>query len=90
MDHPPIIDVGALVDRPADAGARLAAAREIDAAARRWGFFYAAHHGVDASLVHEVVRLARAFFAQDTALKMSIPMSAGAPRGAATSTPAAS
>ena len=85
MTQPPLINVGALVDLAASAAARVAAAREIDAAARSWGFFYAAGHGVDEQLLAEVVRLARAFFAQDTAEKLRIPMSAGA-----TSKPAAS
>lgn len=77
MPHPPVIDVSALVDARSTAESRLRAAREIDAAARHWGFFYAAGHGVDARLVAEVERLARAFFAQDEAEKMRIPMAAG-------------
>jgi isopenicillin N synthase-like dioxygenase len=77
MDRPPLIDVGALTDPRASTAQRERAARAIDAAARSWGFFYAANHGVDAALVAETVRLARAFFAQDEAQKMRIPMSAG-------------
>src|SRR5689334_18069206 len=77
MDRPPLIDVGALVAAESTAAQRQAVARQIDAAAGAWGFFYAANHGVDAKLVDEVVRLARAFFAQDEAKKLRIPMSAG-------------
>jgi polar amino acid transport system ATP-binding protein len=73
----PVIDVAALVDPRADEAARAAVAREIDAAARRHGFFYASGHGVDAALVARLVRLARAFFALDEATKLRIPMSAG-------------
>jgi isopenicillin N synthase-like dioxygenase len=77
MRHPPIVDVGALVDPSASSARRLQAARAIDAAARSWGFFYAANHGVDRALVDRTVALARAFFAQHEADKMRIPMSAG-------------
>jgi polar amino acid transport system ATP-binding protein len=77
MAQPPLIDVRALVDARSTSAERLAAARAIDAAARSCGFFYAANHGVDAALVEEVVRLARAFFAQDETQKMRIPMAAG-------------
>src|SRR5688572_32407518 len=77
MDHPPVIDVAALVDPRSSERARQQAANALDAAARSWGFFYASKHGVDEKLLAEVVRLARAFFAQDGAAKMRIPMSAG-------------
>lgn len=73
----PVIDVAALVDRAAAELQKMKAARAIDAAARQFGFFYADHHAVDAALVARVVGLARAFFAQDEAKKMRIPMSAG-------------
>src|SRR4051794_21149055 len=77
MPHPPVIDVAALVDPRASSAAKSAAAQAIDAAARRWGFFYAEHHGVDQALVARVVADARRFFAQDEAQKLRIPMSAG-------------
>jgi len=77
MAQPPLIDVSPLVDPHASAAARAAAGREIDAAARSWGFFYAVHHGVDAELIAALVDHARAFFAQDPAQKMRIPMAAG-------------
>ena len=73
----PIIDVGALVDARSSSAARAAVARELDAAARRFGFFYAVGHGVDAALVERLVQLGRLFFGQDEAFKMRIPMSAG-------------
>jgi polar amino acid transport system ATP-binding protein len=76
MDQLPIIDVGALVSQDAPERQR-AAALQLDAAARKYGFFYAANHGVDAALVARLVSLAREFFAQDAAQKQAIPMSAG-------------
>ena len=73
----PIIDVAALVDSRSGPAARAAVAAELDAAARRYGFFYATGHGVDAALVEQLVALSRAFFAQEEAAKLRIPMSAG-------------
>jgi isopenicillin N synthase-like dioxygenase len=73
----PIVDVSALVDPHATPAARAAVARELDAAARRFGFFYASGHGVDAGLIERTVGLARLFFAQDESFKLRIPMSAG-------------
>lgn len=77
MAHPPVIDVSALVDPAAPQDRELVAARAIDAAARSWGFFYVEHHGVDAALIARLVAHARAFFAQDEAEKLRIPMAAG-------------
>lgn len=73
----PVIDIGALRQPGADAAQSVAVARELDAAARRFGFFYAVNHGVDPALVLRLVRLARQFFAQDESHKLRIPMSAG-------------
>jgi len=73
----PVIDVSPLVDPGAPSAARDAAGRELDAAARRVGFFYATGHGVDAALIERLVALARVFFAQDEANKLRTPMSAG-------------
>ena len=73
----PVIDVAALVDPRSRPAARAAVAAELDAAARRYGFFYAAGHGVDAALIGRLVALSRAFFAQEEATKLRIPMSAG-------------
>ena len=53
---------------------------ELDAAARLHGFFYAVNHGVDAALIERLASQARAFFAQDEARKLRIPMSAGGTR----------
>jgi len=77
MERLPVIDVHALVDASSGAAAQAAVARELDAAARRYGFFYASGHGVDAALVERTVQLARAFFAQSDDSKLRIPMSAG-------------
>ncbi len=73
----PVIDVSALVDVHSSASARAAVAAQLDAAARSHGFFYATGHGVNPVLVDRLTRLARAFFAQDEAEKLRIPMSAG-------------
>ncbi|MFT3956082.1 MAG: 2-oxoglutarate and iron-dependent oxygenase domain-containing protein [Piscinibacter sp.] len=73
----PVIDVGALRQPDAGAEQRLAVARELDAAARRFGFFYAVNHGVDAALLQRLEMLSRNFFAQDEADKLRIPMAAG-------------
>ena len=73
----PVIDVAALVDARSPPAARAAVAGELDAAARRYGFFYATGHGVDAALIERLAAHARTFFAQDEAVKLRIPMSAG-------------
>jgi polar amino acid transport system ATP-binding protein len=73
----PVIDVAALVDASAGAPARRCVAQALHAAARRYGFFYATGHGVDARLIERLASLSRRFFAQDEAEKMRIPMSAG-------------
>jgi polar amino acid transport system ATP-binding protein len=72
----PIIDIGSLIHAPSSPSARIAVARELDAAARRHGFFYAVNHGVGAALIDRLVAHARAFFAQSDAAKMQIPMAA--------------
>ena len=77
METLPVIDVQALVDANSSAAAQAAVARELDAAARRYGFFYASGHGVDAALIERTAQLARAFFAQSEDAKLRIPMSAG-------------
>jgi len=73
----PIIDVGSLTDARSAAAERVTVARELDAAARRHGFFYAVNHGVERALIDRVVAHARTFFAQSEAAKLQIPMSAG-------------
>ncbi|MEO6626877.1 MAG: 2-oxoglutarate and iron-dependent oxygenase domain-containing protein [Burkholderiaceae bacterium] len=77
MSKLPVIDVRALVSASAAEADKQAVARQIDAAARAFGFFYVSGHGVDEELIQRLVRLARAFFAQDDATKLRIPMSAG-------------
>jgi polar amino acid transport system ATP-binding protein len=77
MPSLPIIDVAALASAHSTDAARPSVARDLDAAARRDGFFYAVNHGVDAALIDRLVSHARAFFAQSEAAKMQIPMSAG-------------
>jgi polar amino acid transport system ATP-binding protein len=77
METLPVIDVQALVDSNSSTAAQASVARELDAAARRYGFFYASGHGVDAALIERTAQLARAFFAQSEDAKLRIPMSAG-------------
>jgi isopenicillin N synthase-like dioxygenase len=73
----PVIHVASLVDIRASHAARLEVARQLDAAARSHGFFYAAAHGVETALIARLVALSREFFASDEATKMRIPMAAG-------------
>lgn len=68
----PVIDVSALVD---GAGARAAAAAEIDRACRAHGFFYVTGHGVAPDLVDRLAAASRRFFAQDEAAKARYAMS---------------
>jgi len=76
MSPLPVIDVAALVDPAASDAAQAAVADELDAACRRYGFFYASGHGVDPALIDRLVRVAREFFAQDEPAKLRFPMSA--------------
>src|SRR5215208_4899690 len=77
----PIIDIGPLrageVGEVAEVGAAAEVIDELDTACRTHGFFYVADHGVSTSLLGELERLARAFFAQDEAAKLEIRMSLG-------------
>jgi isopenicillin N synthase-like dioxygenase len=72
----PVIDVAPLLGRSAgDARARVA--REIEAACRDTGFFYAAGHGVGRDVVGRLDSAARAFFALPNDEKMKIAMARG-------------
>src|SRR5687767_3099374 len=73
----PIVDASALLSVQRDEAAVASVARDLDAAARCHGFFYAVNHGVNSALIDHLVSHARAFFAQPEAAKMQIPMSAG-------------
>jgi isopenicillin N synthase-like dioxygenase len=77
MNALPLIDVSALVRPDSPLADRMAVARELDAAARRHGFFYASHHGVSQALIQRLESLAWRFFHQDEVVKLRIPMSAG-------------
>src|SRR5262245_61631784 len=70
----PIIDVARFA--AGNAGKQQVAA-QIDAACRQSGFFYVIGHGVDADLEHDLLSVARQFFALPTAEKMQIEMSRG-------------
>jgi len=82
----PVVDVAPLVARRR-AAARgsgvapdrdfLAAAREIGAACRASGFFYAAGHGVDPELERRLEDLAAEFFARSAERKLAIRMERG-------------
>src|SRR5262245_15200681 len=61
----------------ADSAGKQRVAAQIDAACRQSGFFYVIGHGVDADLEHDLVSVARQFFALPTAEKMHIEMSRG-------------
>ncbi|HUN47041.1 MAG TPA: 2-oxoglutarate and iron-dependent oxygenase domain-containing protein [Stellaceae bacterium] len=70
----PIVDISPL--RGADAAARAACGRAIDAACRNVGFFYARGHGVDSAVLSGVFAAARAFFALPEVEKMRVAMKA--------------
>jgi isopenicillin N synthase-like dioxygenase len=55
--------------------------RAIDAACRKWGFFQAVDHGIDANLITTLQRQMGAFFAQPLAAKREILRSADNPWG---------
>jgi len=63
----PLVDVSGLY--ATDLESRRAAARELGQACRDAGFFYLTGHRVSAELISELLRQARAFFAQPSALK---------------------
>src|SRR5271170_2139274 len=71
----PVIDVSPLFGT--GRGARQRAADAIGAACREHGFFYATGHGVAPSLIAELDRAARAFFALPEAEKLEIAMARG-------------
>jgi len=56
-----------------------ATAPDIEAACRRYGFFYVTGHGVPAAALDRLDRAARAFFALPPAAKMEIAMVRGGP-----------
>jgi isopenicillin N synthase-like dioxygenase len=70
----PVIDLG---EAPAAVG------RALGAACREWGFFYVAHHGVDAALGERLEELSRAFFARplDEKLRLRLELGGRAWRG---------
>src|SRR5205807_3373315 len=56
-----------------------ATAADIEAACRRYGFFYVTGHGVPAAALDRLDRAARAFFALPPAAMMEIAMVRGGP-----------
>ncbi|MEK6236605.1 MAG: hypothetical protein N2C14_18000, partial [Planctomycetales bacterium] len=71
----PIIDVASLLT--SDQRARRSAADEINRACRNQGFFYIVGHGVSETLIQELERLSREFFAVDQETKMVVEMKRG-------------
>jgi isopenicillin N synthase-like dioxygenase len=72
-DTIPVIDI-------ADLG-RPSALRAIDGACRHWGFFQVTNHGIDASVLAGLMRVAHAFFAQPSNVKRRILRTAENPWG---------
>jgi len=71
----PIIDMAPLFGR--DAAVRGAVAREIEAACRDSGFFYAAGHGVPGGVLARLDAASRRFFALPRAAKAKVAMEQG-------------
>ena len=75
MTEIPVVDVGSLVGLagpPAEV-----AARDIEGACRRNGFFYVRGHGVPAELIERLDRASRAFFDRPEVEKLEIAMERG-------------
>ena len=70
-EHIPVIDLSSSRDSEAEAAA---AAHEIHRACRETGFFYVAHHGVDAGLIEAQFAWAQRFFALPLADKLALHM----------------
>ncbi len=75
----PEIDIGPLRAPMAGAvsGEAEMVAAEIDAACRRWGFFYVVGHGVDPALQERLDSLAREFFGRADEEKAEIALARG-------------
>ncbi len=72
----PIIDMAPLMAR-SGAAARVAIAREIEAACRDTGFFYVRGHGVSQAVVDDLDVASRRFFALPREAKQAIAMERG-------------
>ena len=70
----PVVDVSALVAPSSSSDARLAAARELDAACRACGFVLITGHGVEPALRDDLESLFREFFALPDDEKARIAM----------------
>jgi len=70
----PVLDLGATP--------RADAAAVVDAALRRYGFFYVTNHGVPPALVAQQFRVAEQIFALPDAVKRSFPFDAALDIGA--------
>ena len=69
----PVIDIEPL-RHMTDAAAVADAARQIDAACREFGFFYAAGHGIAPNVFADLLSASAAFFALPEAEKAKIAM----------------
>lgn len=76
MHKLPVIDMSPLLSRSASAE-RKAVAREIGAACRDTGFFYASRHGIEPDLIGRLHTASHRFFALPEATKMKIAMAKG-------------
>lgn len=72
----PVIDIAPLRGM-ADAAAVADAARQIDAACRTYGFFYATGHGIGPDTISDLLEASRIFFALPEAEKARIAMDKG-------------
>jgi isopenicillin N synthase-like dioxygenase len=76
VEELPVIDVSPLVGDGSDRAVAEVGA-QIDAACRRFGFFYISGHGVDEGLQEQMDAAARRFFALPTEQKAAIAMANG-------------
>jgi len=70
----PLVDVAALLDVGAEPGDRLAVARRLDQACRRFGFVRVTGHGVSAERRDELEALSGDFFGRPDAEKAAVAM----------------
>lgn len=79
MMHIPVIDLGRDAPTPSPVAPRVI--REIDAAARTFGFFQVVGHGIGADLIGRVWEETHRFFRQPRAAKLQLSRTRQNPRG---------
>ncbi|KAF2628831.1 Clavaminate synthase-like protein [Macroventuria anomochaeta] len=78
----PIIDISSYLDPSSSPSARKTTAQAINAACVNYGFFYLTGHGIPTSGLHQIIDLARRFFALPLEQKDKIKRyDAGGPEG---------